>query len=110
MNDNLRVASLASDKPSVRITTGQKVTITKIVSGNNIDFMLYPSLTLIVKSLDGNQTYLQRPLVTYSSPYYRNMRVVECDEKFNIGTGIIVEISNQGKNIDFNISVVYEID
>lgn len=110
MSHNLLIASLAPDKSSFTVSEGKTLTISKIVSGNGIDFMLYPSLTLTVKSLDGNSTYLNRSLLTYISPDYRNTRVVECEEQFNVGDGIKVTISSQGRNIDFNISVGYYVE
>lgn len=103
----VEISRVAPDRPNFSVTSGKTIIITKIISNNNVDFLLYPSLTLVVNRKDGKS--FKRPIVSYITST-KNSRVVDINESFNIGEGLLVEIENNKKNVDFNLSIYYSIN
>ena len=100
---------LAPNREGVKITGGNRLTINRIISDNNINLFLYPSLTLVVKSKDGLNIYQNRSLVTFISPNQVNPNILEINQSYNIGDGIIIEIDNPKNNVDYSLTVDYDL-
>ncbi len=110
MHKKLQISTVAPDNSSFDIIEGTVVTISKIVSNNNVDFLLYPSLTLIIKTLDGKETLLRRSLVSYITPQYANIKVLELTEELYVKSGLSIGIIDNGRNIDYNLSIGYTVN